>query len=389
MTAPFAIQVHRSIGEVDRSQWNAIADTKHPFVQHEFLSALEVSGSACAETGWAPRHLVMYGADGEILAALPLYLKNHSWGEFVFDQPWAQAYQQAGLRYYPRLVASVPFTPVAGPRVLCRSGQDKFRVTGFLVAKARQTAEKENASSLHVLFPQKVEIDSFRNENLVARTDCQFHWHNYDYASFDDFLAALTSTRRKKVKRERRKVTEAGYQFRFINGGSLTNEILDSAYQLHATTFAVRGQAPYLTPSFFREIAASMSSSMVLIAAMRNDVMEACAICFRDDEALYGRYWGTSNYQDSLHFETCYYQGIDYCIREGLKRFEPGAQGEHKLSRGFEPTETRSFHWLADTVFADAISRHLERERQWVGDYIENAREKLPFRETRGSQDHP
>ena len=380
------IEVLGSFSELDADQWNALSQGRHPFLRYEFLSALENSGSACAETGWIPRHLVLRDQAGIVAAGLPLYLKSHSWGEFVFDQPWAQAYGQAGLNYYPRLVSSVPFTPVSGPRILCRSDQDRDAAAAQLLSMAQQVAVEEGASSIHMLFPRQSECAAYERGGFLARTDCQFHWHNNGYSDFDDFLSFLTSSRRKKLRRERRKVLEAGFTFRAIAGPSIEPELLDTVYMLHASTFAARGQAPYLTLDFFREIIATMVDAVVLLVAFRNGIVEACAICFRDADTLYGRYWGSRNYYDSLHFETCYYQGIDYCIEHGLKRFEPGAQGEHKLTRGFEPTLTRSFHWLADEVFFGAISRHLERERHWVGQYIADARQKLPYRQIEEAQ---
>jgi hypothetical protein len=383
---PSTIDVVDSFSDLDATQWNALSQGRHPFLRYEFLHALENSGSACAETGWTPRHLVLRDHGGAVMAALPLYLKSHSWGEFVFDQPWAQAYHQAGLSYYPRLVACVPFTPVTGPRILCRPDQDRRQAESQLLSRARQVAVEEGASSIHILFPEQKEIAAYERENLLAREDCQFHWHNRGYSDFDDFLSFLTSARRKKLKRERRKVLESGFTFKTLAGPAIEPELLDTVYQLHASTFAARGQAPYLAPGFFREVIATMADAVVLLLALKNGIVEACAICFRDADTLYGRYWGSRNYYDSLHFETCYYQGIDYCIQHGLKRFEPGAQGEHKLTRGFAPAVTRSFHWLDDDLFRDAISRHLDRERQWVNRYITEARRKLPYRQIPGQQ---
>jgi len=375
------IDVIDSLGDLDAAEWNALSPQRQPFLRYEFLNALENSGSACAETGWTPRHLVLRDQGGTAVAALPLYLKSHSWGEFVFDQPWAQAYHQAGLTYYPRLVACVPFTPVTGSRILCLPGQDYRQAASQLLSKAQQVAMNEGASSIHILFPEPSANTACEREDLLARSDCQFHWRNRNYSDFDDFLNLLTSSRRKKLKRERRKVLESGFSFKTIDGPSIEPELLDTVYRLHASTFAERGQAPYLTQSFFREIINTMPDAVVLLLALKNGRVEACAICFRDADTLYGRYWGSRNYHDSLHFETCYYQGINYCIEQGLKKFEPGAQGEHKLTRGFEPTTTRSFHWLADEVFSGAISRHLERERHWISQYINEARRKLPYRQ--------
>ncbi len=383
MDDSLVVEVAHSLRDLGREQWNALLHDGNPFLRHEFLSSLETSGSASQTTGWTPMHLLL--KDGRrIEAALPLYLKDHSWGEFVFDQPWAQAYRQAGLAYYPRLVTGVPFTPVTGNRVLCRDQQRHPDHARRLLDEARRIARQQSASSIHVLFPSEGDLDACRDNDFLRRSDCQFHWHNRNYGSFEDFLSGFTASRRKKVRRERRKVSEAGFRFRAIDGGSLTEPELDTIYDLHASTFAVRGQAPYLTKEFFAALIDSMPGAMVFLVALIDDEIKACAICLRDDRCLYGRYWGAAEYHDSLHFETCYYQGIEYCIQKGLVRFEPGAQGEHKLARGFDPVATHSCHWLANDVFSNAIGRHLEREREWVDLYIEQARNKLPFRKTRG-----
>jgi predicted N-acyltransferase len=313
---------------------------------------------------------------------MPLYLKDHSWGEFVFDHAWAQAYSRSGRRYYPKLVACVPFTPVPGPRLLFAPEADRRRAGAALLEGARQLAEHESASSVHILFPEPE--PALVDEGLLVRKDCQFHWHNAGYGSFDDFLGRFTSARRKKVRRERRRVREAGIRFRHYAGPELEDALLDRVYDLHANTFLARGQYPYLTREFFHQVRRTMGESLWVIVALRKGEAIACAIFFRDANTLYGRYWGADGHYHSLHFETCFYQAIDHCIEAGIGRFEPGAQGEHKLRRGFDPVATWSHHWVADPAFAAALARHVDYEREWVDDYIDAARDQLPYRQDSG-----
>ena len=365
------------MADIPREDWNGLHAGSNPFLRHEFLNALETSGSATPETGWAARHLV-FRENGRPLAAMPLYLKNHSWGEFVFDHAWAQAYQRAGREYYPKLVGCVPFTPVTGPRLLIADDADRERAGGVLLAAARALAAREQASSLHILFPTPE--PALAGDGLLVRKDCQFHWHNDGYDSFDAFLGRFTSSRRKKVRRERRRVQEEGIRFRALAGPEIDDAQMDEIYALHATTFMARGQYPYLTRDFFREICAKLGEALWVLLAMRGDEAIACAIFFRDDKTLYGRYWGANGHYHSLHFETCFYQAIEHCIEAGIDRFEPGAQGEHKLRRGFDPVATWSHHWVADPAFASAIGHYLDDERDWLDEYIEAARHQLPFR---------
>lgn len=315
----------------------------------------------------------------KVFGAMPLYLKSHSWGEFVFDHAWAEAFHRAGRVYYPKLVSCIPFTPVTGPRILAAGEQEK-EVTGRLLADtATSLCRQLGASSLHVLFPSEDAIPLLRESGLLARKDCQYHWRNHDYRDFDHFLEGFRSARRKKLRRERRRVAEAGIRFRTIPGTDLDDELLDTIYRMHAVTFMRRGQAPYLNQECFRLLRDSLAGEMVVVLAERSENPVACAISFRDETTLYGRYWGAVEEHHSLHFETCFYQGIDFCIREGLRRFEPGAQGEHKLRRGFDPTVTWSAHWIADAAFAAAIGDYLHREADWVDRYVIDARDQLPF----------
>ncbi|HEU4515855.1 MAG TPA: GNAT family N-acetyltransferase [Steroidobacteraceae bacterium] len=367
----------RSLAEVDAAEWNALPGAEAPFLRHEFLSALESSGCATAESGWDARHVLVRARDGRLSGALPLYLKSHSWGEFVFDFAWAEAHHRAGLRYYPRLVSAVPFTPATGPRLLGDAGRARIA----LIEAARALGQALEASSLHVLFPHQPDLETLEQAGLMPRLDCQFHWSNAGYATFDEFLAGFTAEKRKKVKRERRRVRESGLECRSLSGHELDDGLVDSIYRLHATTFARHGHAPYLNREFFAELVRRMPGSLVVELARLRGEPVACAIFLRGTDALYGRYWGASADFHSLHFELCYYRGIEYCIREGLARFEPGTQGEHKLLRGFRPTPVWSLHEIADPRFAAAIGDWLARERAAMREWLSAASVHLPFRQ--------
>ncbi len=367
-----------TLADVDAAEWNALPSAQLPFLRHEFLLAMEESGCATPETGWEANHILLSGRDGRLCGAMPLYLKSHSWGEFVFDFAWADAYHRAGLRYYPRLVSAVPFTPATGPRLLAADAD----VRASLVAAAREQMQALGVSSLHFLFPEERDRALLETTGLLSRLDCQFHWRNEDYASFEDFLASFKSEKRKKLRRERRRVSEAGIECRTLHGGDLDEATIDVVYRLHAMTFARYGHAPYLNRAFFDRIARTMPDALVVeLASMHGDPV-ACAISLRGQDTLYGRYWGASGDFHSLHFELCYYRGIEYCIRERLGRFEPGTQGEHKLLRGFLPTPVWSMHEIADSRFGAAIGDWLERERAGRRTWLMQAATHLPFRQS-------
>ena len=369
-------RIARSIADVEAAEWNALPGAESPFLRHEFLLALEQSGCATPATGWDAHHVLHHGADGRLRAAMPLYLKPHSWGEFVFDFAWADAYQRAGLRYYPRLVSAVPFTPATAPRLLAAS--DTARKT--LLDAAREKMRSLGASSLHVLFPADRDREFLVEAGLLPRLDCQFHWHNENYAGFEDFLAGFTAEKRKKLRRERRRVAEAGIECRTLQGGELDDAMIDTVYRLHAMTFARYGHAPYLNREFFARLAAALPDALVVELAVRHEEPIACAVSLRGRDTLYGRYWGASGEYHSLHFELCYYRGIEYCIRERLARFEPGTQGEHKLLRGFAPTPVWSVHEIVDARFGEAIAAWLGRERHERRRWLREAVSHLPFR---------
>lgn len=374
------VQAVDSITAVAPAEWNALDLGGRPFLRHEFLAAAELSGSATPATGWTPTHLLARDEAG-LAGAMPLYLKSHSWGEFVFDFAWARAFERHGLAYYPKLVAAVPFTPASGPRLLVRPGTDGDQVRAALLAAARRLVTERGLSSLHVLFAGETDRQALEAQGLLPRLDCQFHWRNAGYAGFDDFLGSFTAEKRKKVRRERRRVAEAGIRFVELTGADLDPATLARVYALHARTFALRGNPPYFTPDFFARLAASLPAALLVkLACDRHGEPVACAVFLRGEDALYGRYWGAAGDYHSLHFEACYYQGIEYCIREGLARFEPGTQGEHKIARGFAPTPVWSLHDIAHPAFRPAVADYLQRERAAVGEYIRAADGHVPFR---------
>jgi predicted N-acyltransferase len=374
------LRVVDSIESVSAQQWNALETGGNPFVRHEFLLALERAGCVGPGTGWIPRHLLLQTATGEIEAAVPLYSKSDSWGEFVFDWSWARAYQQAGVRYYPKLVSMAPFTPATGPRLLAKSQAAREQMAAALVEHARGA----RVSSAHILFVTDADRAALGSRDYLWRKDCQFHWHNHEYASFDAFLATFRSEKRKKALRERRRVHENGIRFRTLAGEEMDARLWDIVFGFSASTFEVRGHEHYLNAEFFRSVSAALPGAVVVKLAEMEGTPIATAIFFRGGDTLYGRYWGAAAEFHSLHFETCYYQGIEYCIEQGLRRFEPGTQGEHKVPRGFEPTQTWSAHWIADARFRRAIDSYLQQEHAAVDEYIRQVQEHVPFKKESG-----
>jgi uncharacterized protein len=369
----------QSISEVGAAEWNALAGSAQPFLRHEFLLSLEESGCTIARTGWAPRHALIEDRQGRLLGALPLYRKAHSRGEFVFDFSWANAYAQYGMKYYPKLVSAVPFTPVTGPRFLVDPSADRDSVTNALIGAAAGYTRSEGLSSWHVLFPDSAELAALTGAGLIERRDCQFHWFNRGYGSFDDFLATFTAEKRKKAKRERRRVAEAGIDFDTRMGGDMTDTLWRTVYEFYADTFYRHGHEPYLNLQFFKLVSARMPERVMLKIARQGKTPIALAIFFVGGDGLYGRYWGAGGNYHSLHFETCYYQGIEYCIEHRLGRFEPGTQGEHKVPRGFVPTMTGSAHYIADERFDAAIRDFAEREARGVDQYAAAVNEHVPY----------
>jgi predicted N-acyltransferase len=373
------MRVLSSIAQVDAASWNALVGDGTPFLCHEFLLAMEESGCAVPRTGWTARHLVVDDAQGNPAGALPLFLKGHSRGEFVFDFSWANAYAQHGLPYYPKLLSAVPFTPVRGPRLLIAPDADAKSMTRLLIAMALYYARSERLSSWHVLFPTDEAAEALKSAGLILRRDCQFHWYNQGYDSFDAFLATFTAEKRKKAKRERRRVAEAGIEFDTLHGGDMDDALWDDVYPFYADTFYRHGHEPYLNLDFFKRIAASMPDRLMLKVARMGPAPIAVAMFFVGSDALFGRYWGAGGNFHSLHFETCYYQGIEYCIEKKLQRFEPGTQGEHKVPRGFVPTLMSSAHFVADPRFATAIRDFAAREARSVDRYAAAVQSHVPY----------
>ena len=374
------VRILRSIGNVPAAQWNALDIAGSPFLRHEFLSALETEHCVGEAKGWGTNHLVLEDDAGRLQGALLLYLKSHSWGEFVFDWSWAKAYSQSRLDYYPKLVSMTPFTPAPNPRLLVAPGCDATAVRRSLVAALLDHARAQSLSSAHLLFTTEADRSTLSEAGFLWRKDCQFHWHNRGYATFDAFIGTFRAEKRKKALRERRRVAEGGVRFLTLSGADMTPALWDVVFAFSASTFEVRGHEHYLSAGFFKTISVAMPELVMVKLAMHGEQPIAAAIFFRSQDTLYGRYWGAAANFDSLHFETCYYQGIDYCIEHGLARFEPGTQGEHKVARGFEPTETWSAHWIAHPRFRRALEEHLEQEREAIDGYMAGVREHVPYR---------
>jgi len=359
-------------------QWNALAGD-YPFLRHEFLAALEDSGCVSARNGWTVQHLALFDQAG-LAAAAPLYRKSHSWGEFVFDFAWARAFEQYGFAYFPKLVCAVPFTPASGPRLLYRPDLPAGECRAALLRALREQAQLQQLSSVHALFLDEAGRNACATDGWLLRRDCHFQWYNRGYRDFEDFLAAFSAEKRKKARRERRRVLEQGIEFRTLDGTQLDEQLIERVYAFHAMTFVRHGHHPYLNRAFFSQVARDLGASLLVKLALSAGEPVAAAVFFRSADTLYGRYWGAAADYHSLHFEACYYQGIDYCIAQGLKRFEPGTQGEHKIARGFEPTLTWSAHWICDLTLRRAIGAYLEREGSAIEAYASQADEHAPFR---------
>ncbi len=366
-----------TIDSIPAAAWNRLA-ADNPFLNHAFLSALEHHEAVGGESGWVPRYLLGH-KDARLVAAVPMYLKHHSWGEFVFDWAWASAYERNGLAYYPKLVVATPYTPVTGARLLLEDRNDSQAATE-VVDYLLNYAETEQVSSLHCLFLDEIDEQRLTQPALIARADTQYHWVNHDYQNFDQFLAQLASRHRKKIKRERRRVSEAGINVQLLHGNDITDEQWQNFYHFHQTTYLKRGHQTPFSLGFFQEIGRTLADNIILIVAQKAGQDVAAALNFVNSDTLYGRYWGCHGDYHSLHFEVCYYRAIDYCIAQGLKRFEAGAQGEHKLIRGFYPTTTHSRHWIAHPAFREAIQKAVGYEQQDLGRYQAMLSRYLPYK---------
>lgn len=362
----FTLQVHDGIAAIGRDAWDACAaPTGDPFVSYDFLGACEASGSAVPSEGWAARHLSLHDEDGAVVGVMPLYLKGHSQGEYVFDHSWADAYQRAGGRYYPKLLGAVPFTPATGPRFLNAPGTDPATVREALLQGALTLTERLGVSSLHVNFPLEAEWRAMTEAGLLPRRDIQFIWRNDGYQSFDDFLGALSSNRRKTIRRERREA-QAGLDIRVLTGAEITQAHWDAFFAFYMDTGDRKWGRPYLTRDFFARVGASMADRIALVMAFEDETPVAGALNFIGRDALYGRQWGTLVDRPFLHFELCYYQAIEFAIGRGLSRVEAGAQGDHKIARGYQPSPVYSAHFIADPALRDPVARYLEQERPAV-----------------------
>lgn len=381
LSGKIRVEIVDSLETVDTNEWNALGAAPYPFLRHEFLRALETHDAVSERYGWLPRHIIARDRDGALLGAVPLYLKTNSYGEFVFDWSWAEAYQRAGMDYYPKLVSAAPYTPATGPKLLL-SEAAPAGLADDLIRAAMSLATQLDVSSLHWLFTPPEETARLQAHGLMVRHGCQFHWHNHAYQDFDDFLATFASAKRKKIKRERRRVREAGITFRQLRGDQVSDAEWSTYHRLYESTFHKRGGMPTLSEGFFRAIAQRMPEGILLVLAYHQQRIVAAAFNLVGEHSLYGRHWGCEEEFHSLHFEACYYQGLDFCIANGLAHFEPGAQGEHKVSRGFLPTTTYSAHWLADARFSEAVSHFLEHEREGMADYEVEMNAHSPYKAT-------
>ena len=377
--ATLSVRIIERLADVDPQAWNALGAAPYPFLRHEFLCALEEEDCLGERYGWLPRHVTLWTEGGALVGAAPLYLKYNSYGEFVFDWSWADAYARHGLDYYPKLVSASPYTPATGPKLLVHPDAPP-QTRDRLVDATQALAETLGVSSLHWLFTLPAENEVLERRGLLRRVGCQFHWSNPGYGDFGDFLGNLTSGKRKNIRKERRRVAESGVGFRQLDGHTASHTDWARFHRFYESTFDRRGGIPTLSRRFFERIAADMPDGVLLVMCDQGAEPVAAAFCLVGDDTLYGRHWGCSTHVDNLHFEACYYQGIEFCIRHGLKRFEPGAQGEHKIPRGFLPTETLSAHWLADSRFSNAVAQHLVYERSGMDDYIAEMNGRSPYR---------
>jgi predicted N-acyltransferase len=386
------LHLHSSTLELSQSHWQQyLCVQADPFSQHAFHAALEHSGSVGGDSGWQPLHLEIID-DGKPIALIPSYVKTHSWGEFVFDFEWANAYERNGLEYYPKLISAVPFTPCAGPRILLTEGVDLTTVLDFLQQQLPYLCAQLKLSGWHWLFAQKPDWQPAQDHLWHQRTGCQYHWYNHDYCEFSDFTARLTSRKRKSINKERRVIAEQGIKFTWQQGHDISPQALREFYACYQSTYLKRSRQGYLTYEFFAELLTQMPEKLLLVTATTGEASLtyslgsslasplAYSLFFVDDQTLYGRYWGCLEEVDFLHFETCYYQGIDYCIANGIPHFDAGAQGEHKLARGFVPQFTHSYHYLAEPGFNDAIKNFCEAEAQHIEHYMQWAETALPYK---------
>jgi hypothetical protein len=385
-----SLQAVPSVAQIPQDEWDACANPApgvcNPFVSHAFFAALEASGSASARTGWAPRHL-MARIDGRIAGIVPCYLKSHSQGEYVFDHGWADAFERAGGRYYPKLQATVPFTPASGPRLLVHRDADPAATRAILAQGLIALCDTTKASSVHVTFASEAECAGLAEHGFLQRNDQQFHWHNQGYASFEDFLGSLASRHRKSIRRERRDAVANGISIHLLTGGDITEEAWDAYFEFYMETGSRKWGRPYLNRQFYRLIGETMADRVLLVMARRAGRWIAGAINFIGSDTLFGRNWGAIEHHPFLHFEVCYYQAIDYAIARGLSRVEAGAQGEHKVARGYLPQTTYSAHYIADPALRRAVRDYLKQERAYVAEAVRELTDAGPFRKVEPETD--
>ncbi|MEJ2214396.1 MAG: GNAT family N-acetyltransferase [Gammaproteobacteria bacterium] len=372
------IQIFSSIQQIPGDQWNSLVRDNNPLVRHEFLSAMETHGCVGEKFGWLPCHLAIFDNE-QLVAAMPLYLKHNSYGEFVFDHSWADAYQRTGHAYFPKLVSAVPYTPARGQRLLCKAGDEK-RCYPMVMEYLKEFCATRAISGFHVLFPEDKEIEVLQSQACMLRHDCQYHWFNNAYTDFAEFTAQMTSRKRKNIRRERQAVTNAEVTLRRLNGHTATVKDWSDFATFYNRTFEEKWGMATFNQGFFEEIGRTLPDNVLLVLADKDERCIAGALMYVSDTTLYGRHWGCIEQVDQLHFETCYYQGIEFCIEQGLQVFEPGAQGEHKIARGFVPVMTRSAHWLLSDHLRNPITQFCHHEKQAVEDYMQQLEKKVPFK---------
>ena len=378
----FRLEIIEKLSEVPSADWNALlSPDASPFLKHEFLSTLEETTCVGANTGWQIAHLALYRSK-KLIGAMPLYLKQHSYGEFVFDWSWAQAYEQQGMQYYPKVLCAIPFTPVQGSRILYAPLENKIQVQEQLIAGLKTLLVQNNLSSAHILFPLGEQTKAMVDQGFMLRDSVQFHWHNHHFVNFEQFLSTLTMKRRKNIRQEREKVSREGISFRHISGQSAVDEDWEFFYRCYANTYIEHHSSPYLNQDFFKLLCSRMPENLHLIVAQRGHLPIAASLLFIDaaSSTAYGRYWGALEHIPCLHFETAYYQAIEYCIEQQIETFEGGAQGEHKMARGFLPTTIQSAHFIVDPQFSKAVKHFLEREQLGIGAYVDELAEHSPLK---------
>ncbi|MEQ9488046.1 MAG: GNAT family N-acetyltransferase [Alphaproteobacteria bacterium] len=375
------VETCQRLTDIPAAEWDACAGGDNPFLTHRFLTALEESASVCREEGWLPQHLLLRDSQGLLLGAMPLYLKGHSQGEYIFDYGWANAYERAGGRYYPKLLSAVPFTPVTGPRLLVRESLDPVALQSALLSGLVQLTDRLQVSSAHVNFPPASEVSIYEDRGFLIRNGHQYHWENRGYRDFDDFLDTLTSRKRKSIRKERRKVAESGIRIERLTGDALTPEHWAVFYVFYQDTYDRKWGHPYLTPEFFEIVQETMRDDILLVMAYDGETPVAGALNLIGSDALFGRNWGSDGEYKFLHFEACYYQAIDFAIERGLQRVEAGTQGEHKVQRGYRPVRTFSAHYIPNESFRDAVAEFLDHERREVTRIIDHLDDYTPFRQ--------